>query len=225
MHGAQLVQRLPDGSEFQLDTDSAVTVRYSGHERLVDLDRGQALFQVMHDGTRPFRVMAGHTATIALGTRFNVYRKVDSTIVTVAEGRVAVVSRVGNRPMSAEALSSDARRVEAGYQLRIDAGGRSAQPIAVDLLETLGWVRHKIVFERRPLGEVADEFNRYGRVRLEIDDAALRALPVSGVFDINDAESFATFLSRLDGVIVDRSAIRIRVTRRAEGQEPITTAR
>src|SRR5215472_8224814 len=74
-HGEQSVQRLPDGSVVHLDTDSALTVRYSGGERLVELDRGQALFEVAHEASRRFRVAAGIAGVIAVGTRFNVYRK------------------------------------------------------------------------------------------------------------------------------------------------------
>jgi transmembrane sensor len=216
VHGEQLVQRLPDGSGLYLDTDSAVTVRYSGQERRIDVDRGQALFEVVQDRDRGFRVVAGNTATIAIGTRFNVYRKLDSTTVTVAAGRVAVVAGPAPR---------HARQVDAGYQVHIDGEVMSAQPTAVDLDQTLGWVRQKIAFERRPLGEVAEEFNRYGRIPLEIDDAELRALPVSGVFNVHDTESFTRFLSRLDGVIVERTATRIRILRMKRAVQPITTTR
>ena len=69
----------------------------------------------------------------------------------------------------------------------------------------------KIAFEQRPLGEVADEFNRYGSIPIEIDDAALRALPISGVFDAYDIDSFVAFLQTLDGVRVERTNARIRV--------------
>jgi transmembrane sensor len=60
---------------------------------------------------------------------------------------------------------------------------------------------------------VAAEFNRYGRVPVEIEDAALRALPVSGMFDADDTESFVVFLQTLPGVRVEKTPTRIRVTR------------
>src|ERR1700682_5396262 len=51
-HGEQSKRVLPDGSVLHLNTDSQVTVHYSRGERAVDLDRGEALFQVAHEGGR-----------------------------------------------------------------------------------------------------------------------------------------------------------------------------
>jgi transmembrane sensor len=212
-HGEQRVERLPDGSVLRLDTDSEATVRYSSRERLVELDHGQALFEVAHDGHRRFRVAAGDAGAIAVGTQFDVYRKTRAIEFTVAQGEIAVFSGEPSWLGSAQALPPEVQRVTAGYQLRIDAGAPPAQPVPVDLNQALGWVQHKIVFEHRPLGEVATEFNRYGRIPVEIEDAALRALPVSGMFDAADTESFVAFLQTLPGVTVEKTPARIRVIR------------
>ena len=63
----------------------------------------------------------------------------------------------------------------------------------------------------RPLGEVAEEFNRYGHVQIEIDDPALRAVRVSGRFDADDLDSLAAFLGSLDGVAIERTPTGIRL--------------
>jgi transmembrane sensor len=102
-------------------------------------------------------------------------------------------------------------RVEAGYQVRIDASNVLDHPIPVAVQQAVSWLQRKIAFEQRPLGEVADEFNRYGSIPIEIDDAALRALPISGVFDAYDIDTFVAFLQSMDGVRVERTAARIRV--------------
>jgi transmembrane sensor len=212
-HGEQSVERLPDGSVLRLDTDSEATVRYSGHERLVELNRGQALFEVAHESHRRFRVAAGNAGAIAVGTQFDVCRKARAIEFTVAEGEIAVFAGEPSWLRNAGGLPPGVQRVTAGYQLRIDAGATPAQPVPVDLDQALGWVQHKIVFEHRPLGEVAAEFNRYGKIPVEIEDAALRALPVSGMFDAADTESFAAFLQTLPGVRVEKTPERIRVLR------------
>jgi len=210
-HGEQSIERLPDGSMLRLDTDSEATVRYTGTERLVELHHGQALFEVMHEGTRRFRVAAGNAGAIAVGTRFNVYLKPSVTEITVAEGEIAVFAGTPTWLRGPGGVPAEVQRVTAGYQLRIDGSGLAAQPVRVDLIQTLGWVEHKLVFEHRPLGEVAAEFNRYGTIPVEIEDEDLRALPVSGMFDAGDTESFVTFLERLPGVKVERTPKRIRV--------------
>ena len=211
-HGEQTVAKLPDGTELHLNTDSAVTVRYSRSERVVEIARGQALFTVARDDHRRFRVAAGDAHVVAVGTRFDSYRTPDATIVTVLEGSVAVLSG-RPPPPGATGLPPGALRVNAGYQVHVDTGGVSAQPIPVDVQQTVAWLQRKIAFEQRPLGEVADEFNRYGSIPIEIDEATLRALPISGVFDAYDIDSFVVFLQALDGVRVERTNARIRVYR------------
>lgn len=81
----------------------------------------------------------------------------------------------------------------------------------VDLIQTLGWVEHALVFEHRPLGDLAAEFNRCGKTPVEIEDEELRTLPVSGMFDAAGTESFVAFPERLRGVKVERTPKRIRV--------------
>jgi transmembrane sensor len=209
-HGEQSVTQLPDGSELRLNTDSAVTVRYTRSERVVEIARGQALFTVARDDHRRFRVAAGDAQIIAVGTQFDIHRRPHSTIVTVVEGSVAVLAGQPPPP-GVTAFPPGALRVNAGYQVHVDAGGVLAQPIPVDVQQTVAWLQQKIAFHGRPLGEVADEFNRYGSIPIEIDDAALRALPISGVFDAYDIDSFVAFLQTLDGVRVERTNARIRV--------------
>jgi len=210
-HGEQSIERLPDGSMLYLDTDSEATVRYTVRERVVELNRGQALFEVMHEGTRRFRVAAGNAGAIAVGTRFNVYRKPDASDITVAEGQIAVFAGTPSWLRGLGGVPADVQRVSVGFQVRIDEGSSPAQPVPVDVGQALAWAEHKIVFKHRPLGEVASEFNRYGSIPVDIEDEALRALPVSGMFDASDTESFVTFLERLPGVKVERTPKRIRV--------------
>jgi transmembrane sensor len=82
--------RLSDGSTVELNSRSRIRVRFSEHEREVDLLEGQVLFHVAKDRTRPFVVHSGKARVQAVGTQFDMYRKQNGTVVTVLEGRVAV---------------------------------------------------------------------------------------------------------------------------------------
>jgi transmembrane sensor len=205
----QRVQPLPDGSVLHLNTDSEVTVRFSRDERVVQLIRGQAFFEVVHEPKRRFRIEAGPAGIIAVGTEFDVYRKSAAVVVTVVEGSVAVYA--GRPPLLAPGRlhPPDTTRLNAGYQLEVI--DRVGEPRRVDTQAAVAWLKRQIDFENEPLGEVAAEFNRYSSVEFEIDDESVRALPVTGVFDAYDTESFATFLETLQGVSVQRTATQIRV--------------
>jgi transmembrane sensor len=83
---------LQDGSKITLDTRTQVRVDLSNTERRVDLDRGEAYFEVAKDPRRSFVVRAGRERIIALGTQFSVRRNGDDVRVVVTEGSVRLES-------------------------------------------------------------------------------------------------------------------------------------
>jgi transmembrane sensor len=223
-HGEQRSWRLADDSVLRLDTDTTVTVRYGRSERRVEVENGQALFEVVHDSARPFRVVAGSAEVVAVGTQFSVYREGDSTLVTVVQGQVDVTAANGRAQADVDAVGRRVR-VNAGEQLRIKAGVLPASPTRIDVERGTAWLRRELAFERQPLAVVAAEFNRYGALPIEIETPALRTLTVSGVFAADDTDSFIAFLRSLEGVGVEVTSTRIRVfgLSPATPVEPATT--
>ncbi len=215
-HGEQLTHRLADNSVLHLNTDSAVTVRYSKSERLVTLTSGQAGFEVAHESHRAFRVDAGAAEVLDLGTQFDVRLEQGSAVVTVVEGRVAVgPSPLWERPGSNLNRSRAPQFVQlsAGQQIRMNEDGQPAAPETVDAQRTTAWLRRQIVFDHEPLERVAAEYNRYSAKPIEIATPALRNLQISGVFATDDTDAFIAFLRSLQGVQVEVTATRIRVSR------------
>jgi transmembrane sensor len=214
--GQRETWQLSDGSTIHLDTDTAVTVRLSATERLVQLDRGQIAVTVRHDPGRPFHVRAGAADAVAVGTQFDVYRIADTTTVTVLAGLVAV---------SVPDAAKRTLRVGVGQKVSIVEGLLPLAASPANAREASAWLEGKIAFERRPLGEVAAEFNRYNAVQFSIDDAELRAMPISGKFDAADVDSFADFLGSLDGVRLQRSGTRVEVLRIPSAPRPARSPR
>jgi len=210
-HGEQITQRLADSSVIRLDTDSAVTVRYDRTQRLVEVERGRAFFEVSHDSGRPFRVLAGYAEARDVGTKFDVYRQSDSTVVTVVEGQV-VVGLAPGQPGAAAAAGRTVP-VRAGERLQVSQGSLPATATPADTRRSTAWLRREIVFEQEPLAIVAAEFNRYGATPIVIETPDLRSLQISGVFYADDPETFVAFLRSLDGVKVEVTRTSIRVSR------------
>src|SRR5450631_2118259 len=117
-HGEQTERVLPDGSVMHLNTDTKVTVHYSRRERVVDLDRGEVLFEVAHMGERGFRVAAGNVQLLDVGTLFDIYRTPDAVRVTVVEGDVAVYTGTPSLAPTFP-LPRTAVRVGTGYQVGV----------------------------------------------------------------------------------------------------------
>jgi transmembrane sensor len=210
-HGEQITQRLADNSVIHLNSDTAVTVFYGAAQRLVDVERGQVLFEVTHEPRRPFRVAAGFAEVRAVGTKFDVYRREESTTVSVVEGQVAVGLAAGHA--GAATAAGRTVLVRAGEGLTVAEGSLPASATPIDTGAGTAWLRRQIVFEQEPLGTVAAEFNRYTETPIEIETPELRSLQISGVFFANDTDAFVAFLRSLDGVKVEVTRTRIRVSR------------
>src|SRR3546814_8843655 len=75
------------------------------------LERGEAMFHVVHKDDDPFVVEAGSAQLVNLGTAFNVVRAKGRTVVAVSEGIVAYNPKGANIRMTAgqglEARDSD----------------------------------------------------------------------------------------------------------------------
>src|SRR5580700_11691136 len=122
--GEQVAVALPDGSSFDLNTDSRIYVDYSQRRRIIRLEHGEAYFKVAHDTQRPFWVRAGDYWVRAVGTAFNVYLTSTGVEVTVSEGTVEVVNATANEfPPSDAAITASAPAVTAGEQA--DVHGRA----------------------------------------------------------------------------------------------------
>jgi transmembrane sensor len=227
--GEQRSLALSDGSTVELNSLSKIRIRYSEHERTVDLLQGQALFHVAKDTTRPFIVHSGQTCVRAVGTQFDVYRKADGTIVTVVEGRVAILNeRHPFRPKHegeqglrdpapgtevadfAQREGDDAILLTAGEQITVSPK-TARKALHPNLAGATSWTQRQLVFDSASFSDVAEEFNRYNERKLVIDPAALGTLHISGVFSSTDAGSLIRFLRDRPGVRVTETPTEIRV--------------
>jgi len=201
-HGEMRSWRLDDDSTLRLNTDTSVTARYSHSQRLIEIERGEVLFEVAHESARPFRVIAGTASVLDVGTTFSVYRQGGSTLVTVVQGRVGV---------STVTAGSTSVNAAAGEQVRVIDGQQPQPPTHADVQRSTAWLHRQIVFERQPLALVTAEFNRYSPRPIDIETPALGTLPVTGIFSVDDTETFLDFLRTFDGVTIQGTPTRIRV--------------
>jgi transmembrane sensor len=177
---------LGDGSAVTLNTDTRLGVKYSSAERVVELEEGEALFDVAHDRARPFVVHAGSTSVRAIGTSFSVRRLDGGEVkVLVREGVVEVTQSTSDdrAPIRVSARSQAVLKPHA--RATIDA----IQAPQVD--RQLAWREGMISLDGRTLREAAKEFARYGGVRIRIDDPAIADRTVTGLFLANNPAGFA----------------------------------
>jgi len=199
--GEQAAVTLPDGSSFDLNTNSRVHVAYSRHARVVFLERGEAFFKVAHDTERPFWVHAGGSWVRAVGTAFNVYLRPTGPQVTVSEGIVKVVANAtSNEPPRTDAATAGSASVRAGEQVNVEGPAEVVREINPDqLTRLLAWRSSSLYFQDQPLADVVSELMRYTTLKIEISDGRLRDLPIGGTFQASPEGAEALLTSLHDG--------------------------
>lgn len=181
--GAQQSLTLADGSKVMLNSASAISVDFTANQRTVTLRSGEAWFEPAAD-TRPFVVGAGDERLEARSAQFSVRREGEVLSLVVSSGQVQFSG--AHQPVL----------VQANQRLVHQAGQPLLAQQPVDAASLTAWQRGKLIFNGRPMGEVIAELERYQHGRILISDRQLAALPVSGVFDLDDPEGLLRTLEQ-----------------------------
>lgn len=206
--GEMSQKSLSDGSVIALDTASAVTARFDDALRRVQLDKGQALFDVAKDASRPFVVEAGPIRVKAIGTAFVVRRFEDAADVVVTEGVVAVWNVAA--PESKLKLAAGQSAMMPNEQsLPAEAHAMTAEQIN----QKTAWRTGQIILGGETLAYAAAEFNRYNKDKIQIADAALAQKTLVGGFRASDPQGFAGVVATLLHARVEKSSGVITITR------------
>lgn len=166
-NGHDVTATLPDGSRLILAAGSRATwpATFGAAARIVSLE-GQAWFDVVHDATRPFRVVTRDAVAEDIGTRFVVraWPELASVEVAVEDGLVALTD-------TAHAANEQTTVLRAGQLGRLLRGGRVQVTTDADVALVL--TRGQLVFDDRPLSEVLPAIGRRFNVVLRADPALI----------------------------------------------------
>jgi transmembrane sensor len=169
---------LDDGSEVELNANSAIAISLGTSERRVTLLRGEAYFHVAADPARPFVVAAGNGTTTARGTAFDVNLADSATRVIVTEHAVEV--GLYDTP--------NALRVREREQLSYSHTGGLGQIETVDTDMALAWRQGRLVFDDRPLAAVVEEIARYIPGKIIVAQTDLAERRISGSLNLKTPE-------------------------------------
>jgi transmembrane sensor len=183
---------LADQSIANINSGSRIDVTLTDRLRQVDLNNGEAWFEVAKDKSRPFVVNAGFAHVRAVGTSFGVDRQGDAVEIAVTEG-VVEVWRSG--------ASGQSQLVTAGEQATVPANGGAIAIVRRpdDIARKLAWREGQLVFIDQTLALAVAEFNRYSRKKLVVADPKLAQRRLAGQYRVDDPERFARAVSTLFG--------------------------
>jgi len=190
---------LQDGSSVALNTDTRIKVAYSGRQRRVVLEHGEALFDVVTHPDWPFSITVGVATVRSVGTKLSVRLREDDKIeVLVIDGRAGIegdnssLVRVGYTPHGALFSTSAVAGELISMNSTTVLNRTELTPSA--LKRRTAWTDGWLWFVKEPLPEALAEFNRYHRERLVLVDPALARLEIGGRFRASDLESFLAAL-------------------------------
>ncbi|MCY1520832.1 Protein FecR [compost metagenome] len=173
---------LADGTRLQLNTDSAVDIRFDAQQRLIELRRGEILVSSPAQGL-PLRVRTDHGLLEARGSRFVLRQGKAASRISVLQGSVALSPASG--------LSRQV--AEAGQNFDLSREGVLAVP-QLDM-EAGAWTDGLIVTRDMRLADFLAEVSRYRNGRLACAES-IRDLRLSGVFRLDDTDKLLALLPR-----------------------------
>lgn len=163
--GEQKVVRLASGSSVALNGSTRLAIDGSDGKS-VELIRGQALFNVVHDDRHPFTVVVGSARVVDVGTVFDVVAEDGMLRVAVSEGSVLY------------AASNQRQMVGRGQQLSV-TGGSAARVERVGEDAIGGWQERRLIYSSASLPQVAADVGRMLGVVVAVDPS-LAGRPFTG---------------------------------------------
>ncbi len=204
--GKQQTVTLRDGSRVQLNTDTAIDIDFDDRHRKVRLVKGEALFEIIHNQSRPFLVYVGTNVIRAVGTSFVVKLIGDEIEVTIKEGRVELKSLDDDTQSRLKTELTIASAVfDAGQTVKLNKEIQTLQEIVTEEIDRkLAWRDGLIIFSGEQLDQVVEEISRYTPVKIVITDPELNMLRIGGRFKIGETDAMLEVLETGFGVNVNR---------------------
>lgn len=195
---------LPDGSVVTLNTDSAIRIDFTGQQRRVWLERGEAFFDVAKDENRIFSINTGEKTIRVIGTKFNVRKSNAILKVSVTEGLVAI--QPSALPSSEQIDFEEAETLLPAGSVGAFSGTSEVitRVTSKEVLANQQWRQGIFRFKNEPLANVITEFNRYRMKKITLQNRDLGKLKISGVFKLKDGDSILSALEAALPVEIDR---------------------
>ena len=195
--------RLSDGTTVILDSGSELAVAFERDGRTVTLNSGRARISVARDPRRPFSVKAAK-ATLRTGVAVvDVALTKDEVSIRVVDGEAFLSTTTGQ-------ADRDAIRLNEGRAVNVRDGRLDEANVDAAAAR---WPEARLSFDDARLATIVELANRRGRPKINLADASVGALRVTGVLDIRDTRSLARKLAATLDLRVEEHSDELRLTR------------
>ncbi|WP_256011641.1 FecR family protein [Desertivirga xinjiangensis] len=171
---------LPDSTVVHLRPGSKVSVSkpFLQQTRRVELQQGEAYFEVSHDPKHPFTVTTGKIMTEVLGTKFIINNDPLAADIRVAllSGKVAV-----------RTAKTQLGILSPNQQLSFNRINETAKLESATAYSAENWLNGEYILENVPLRSFAKTFNNVFLMEVKFGQKALEDLPISIQFSLADS--------------------------------------
>ena len=161
---------LSDGTNVWLNSDTKFDfpIKFSGSERIVSLQSGEAYFEVVENKLRPFIVKTDGMDVKVLGTSFNIsaYKNDGQITTTLIEGQVKVIS------------PPEEMVLHPGYQSQFSPDGMVLKKVDPELY--IQWKEGLFRFENISLYDLTKRLGRWYSVDFFFDEDFLKEIKFNG---------------------------------------------
>jgi transmembrane sensor len=224
---------LADGSRVEMAGNSRLRVSLRAHTRDIELQEGEAYFNVAHDKARPFTVHAGALHVRAVGTRFDVRTTADRVVVAVEEGVVVVEPRpepagpISSMLSTIRSLNGEARpisqmrplHVRGGQEIAVGGPEHDLQLLPIEPTQVSSWREGRLRFAREPLQSVISSIRGVSGQEIELADPGLGELRFTGTVFSSGVETWVHALPAIFPVTVHQDGARFIIARRVEPRD------
>lgn len=201
--GGRTLLKFADGTEIDLNTDTAVRFRMTNSERTVWLEKGEGWFHVAHNAANPFTLIVGKHRIVDLGTEFVVRRGADRMEVALLSGRASLNAEGG--PIAVLAPGQDAVVTRSSVSV--------TRKTRRELADELAWRRGELIFRSTRLADAVREINRYNATKIVIADPSIADLKFTGEIGNDNFDGFLNIAQSMMKLRVDREGNEILITR------------
>lgn len=183
-YGKRSKIELSDGSQVWLNSGSKLIypVIFTGKKREVYIE-GEAIFEVAHDKTHPFMVMAKNHEIEVLGTVFNVsnYSNEKSISTTLKSGSVQI-----NYKGDSFFKTNETIKITPGTRALYNKDMHKVSSRKVDVDNYFSWRDGVFIFKNDNLGYIMKKLSRYYNVNIVIKNKDLTIQTFSGYLDLKE---------------------------------------
>jgi len=182
---------LTDGTSIDMNGGTKVVLDRNS-PRVATLERGEAVFHVVHHADQPFEVHSGSVTLRDVGTVFNVVRTGPKLRVAVAEGAVMF------QP------NKEKVHLGKGQALAMREGDDHVELSRVSVQSVGGWTGNRLDYRQVALATVAEDVSRSTGVQLAVAPS-MAATPFTGTLRIDrSSEDVMRSLAALAGAELHR---------------------